>query len=113
MATDELSEHAVEGSTYPIFLSFPDEVGNPAVPNTITWSLYKERGEVVNNRLNVTEPSALEVPIVLYGDDLALQRGKSPWRTLVVKAIYDSNLGNNLPLHGSVRFKIINLTGES
>lgn len=112
MATGTLSEVAEEGGTYPVFLTFPDEVGNSVVPNTCTWSLYKERGTVVNGRLNVTETPSLEVPVVLYGDDLLLERGKSPWRTLVVKATYDSNLGNNLPLHGKVRFQISNLTGE-
>jgi len=112
MATCNSEIVVSENSTVIFFLTFPDEEGNNAVPNTITWSLYKEAGQVVNGRLDVEEPFALEVPVVLQGADLALERGKSPWRTLVVKATIDTTLGVNLPLTSSIRFRITNLQGE-
>lgn len=107
-----LETHAKEESTYVITANFTDEEGDAVVPKTITWTLSNTAGVVINNREDesIVTPAA-ELDIALSGDDLQILPGEANQgvRTLTVKATYDSDLGNDLPLNGSVRFIVDNL----
>ena len=106
-----LRELAEEQSTYPVLVRCEDESGNPVVPNEITWSLMKLDGEIVNERDGVALTPSFEMTIMLTGDDLAVEDGETRKRTILVEGTYDSNLGNDLPIRDSVRFRIKDLKG--
>ncbi len=102
-----------EGTTAAFDVSFTDEDDAAVTPNSITWSLFDDRGTVINNREDV----AVAVPdstitIVLYGDDLkrtsTTDRGI---RRLTVYADYDSSLGNDLPITAEHEFRVADFTG--
>ena len=106
-----LDELAEERSTYPIVVSFFDEADQPMAPNVLYWSLYKGRDKLVNNRYQVGITPASSVEIVLSGDDLALVRGETRQRTLLIEGTYDSDAGLGLPIRDAVRFTIKDLKG--
>jgi len=81
-----------QGGTGVLDVSFHDENGTPIVPNSVTWSLYA-RGQIVNEREEVSIAAQQSVEIVLSGDDLV-----GGWQWLEVKARYDSSAGSDLPL---------------
>jgi len=105
----ELDGKAVEKSTYVITLSFKDESGSAVTPNSANWTLTDGAGAVINNRENVVITPAESVDIVLRGADLALSENDNGMRLLTVEALYNSSLGNDLPLKDSVKFYIVNL----
>jgi hypothetical protein len=106
--TTEL-EYVVDQSTKIVPISFQDEEGDSITPiaDTVTWSLYNESGAIVNEREDEEETSAETVNIVLSGNDLKISDGAR--RILVVKARYNSTLGDNLPLVDMASFSIKNL----
>lgn len=106
-----LDELAEERSTYSIVAEFSDEAGNPMAPNVLYWSLYKGRDVVVNNRYQIGITPAASVEIVLSGADLALVRGETRNRVLIIEGTYDSDVGLGLPLKDAVRFTIKDLKG--
>lgn len=109
---DTLGTYAAEESTYVVTVSYTDEDGAAVTPNTVTWTLKDEDGNVVNSRLNVSIATpGTSNDIVLYGDDLAILKGKSlEKRILSIDADYDSAAGSGLPLHGEVAFFVQNLS---
>lgn len=113
MAT-EITENAIEESTYVFTVTFTDEDDNAVIPNTITWSLTDNGGTAINSRTDVSvSVPAAAIEITLSGDDLAIQAAEVNSRTvrrrLIVEATYDSDLGSDLPLNGVAVFKIENL----
>jgi len=103
---------AEEQGTYIINLSFLDEDDLPVTPTSIKWTLTTVGGEVVNSRSDVSIAiPASSVDVVLSGSDLQLLSHKESfsWRIFTVKAVYNSSLGNGLPLNGAVKFRIRNL----
>lgn len=107
-----LTEHAIEQSSYIITATFTDEGGNSVVPATIEWTLSTAAGVVVNSRENVAVAvPASETEILLSGDDLKILSGEvnQAVRLFTVIATYDSALGLDLPLKGSIRFIVDNL----
>jgi hypothetical protein len=105
-----LKLNAKDGSTYIVSYAFTDENGDGVVPDTIKWSLYNERDEIVNGREDVVIiPSAPSGYIVLQGDDLLFSNGRK--RTIVMKATYTGRLGFGLPLNDSATFYIDDLPG--
>lgn len=105
----KLNKEAVEGSTYPITVSFTDEDGDPAVPNAgLAWTLTDVNGAVVNGRDAVTIAPAASVTIVLSGDDLAVApiAGGKVTRLLAISGTYDSDLGSGLPIQDEVEFTV-------
>ncbi len=114
----ELSERAVEGSTFGIKVEFTakadpsDLVGTPFTPNSgLTWSLVDRHGNAVNGKTDQPLTSAESVVIALTGDDLALVGGPTD-RFVIVKGTYNGVLGNNMKLIDEVSFQIQNLVGE-
>jgi predicted NAD/FAD-dependent oxidoreductase len=107
-----LTKHAKEKSTYIITASFTDEEDDSVVPVTIDWTLSTAKGTVVNSRSDVAiAVPAAEVEILLSGDDLQILSDEvnQAVRLFTVNATYDSVLGTDLPLKGSIRFIIDNL----
>ena len=105
----KLSTLAKEESTYIITAFFKDENNNNVIPKTILWSLSDINGNIINGKEDIIiSEMNYSIDIVLYGDDLVLPDENDPWRLLLIKATYDSSLGNDLPLNSEARFKIIN-----
>jgi hypothetical protein len=109
-----LTDAANEQSTYMVDCVFTDEDGDPVTPNEITWTLTRTSGVVVNSRnaVPVATPAS-EITIILFGDDLKIFDGDSSpaKRKLLVEALYNSDLGNDLPLRDEATIEITRLVG--
>lgn len=110
MAITILKKPAAEQGLYIVPVAFYDEAGALVVPRDITWSLLVGQ-TICNGRNNVPIPADSQINIALSGADLAITKGKSRLRRLLVLARYDSDLGTNLPLNAECRFTIANLVG--
>ena len=104
---------AREESSFMITINFTDRNGQPVTPKTGTWTLTDENGTIINSR-DAEDISGLDtsVEIVLSGNDLAISAdftGVSEKRIFTVKATYDSDLANDLPLNESLIFYVDNL----
>lgn len=102
----------LERSTLALVASFHDEADELITPSAIVWSLTDGDGNVLNERdeLPVT-PTANTITIVLSGDDLAMPAGDDGRRQVVIRAVYDGNLGDDLPITGLIEFTIRNVPG--
>jgi len=106
-----LSTKAVEQSTFVVSATFTDENGDSVVPNTLQWSLVDRKGNVVNDRkdVSVSSPSSTE-DIVLSSADLKIDKDREQVsRWVVFEGTYDSTLGSDLPLKDQVEFTVVNL----
>ncbi|HUW12750.1 MAG TPA: hypothetical protein VM537_23690 [Anaerolineae bacterium] len=94
-----LTTWATEDSTYLVIASFTDESESAVVPNSITWSLADKDGTTINARsaVAVAVPAA-SINILLSGDDLEAAGSEATSLLLTVNAVYDSDLGEDLPL---------------
>ena len=108
-----ITERAKEQSTFVFTVSFADEEGDAVVPNEINWTLTDKDGTVINAReeVEILTPAA-EIDIVLSGDDLQILsaevgRGMVK-RRLIIRAEYDSTLGDDLPVKNVAAFTIQN-----
>jgi len=110
--TTALTTTAEEESTYVITAAFEDEDGDAVTPDSITWSLTDNDGSIINGRedVSIAVPAASN-DIVLSGDDLAIQSSESGTarRWLILEAVYDSDIGANLPLKDDAVFVITDL----
>jgi hypothetical protein len=106
-----ISTKANEESTFALDATFYDEDDLEITPNTVTWTLTDTAGTVINNRTAQSITADTTVTIVLKGDDLALQTGEvgSAKRILTIEAVYDSNIGSNLPLKEAAHFRVVDL----
>lgn len=107
-----LDSYAVEQSTFAIVATFTDEADDALTPDSITWSLCNEAGKIINSLQDeaiVTPASA--VTIVLSGNDLQIldENNNFEIRYLEISAVYDSDIGSDLPLKDSAQFKVLNL----
>ena len=107
----QLTEYAVEQSTFAVQCVFTDENGDAVTPDSITWSLVDDSGAAINELTDQSETPGSTITIVLSGDDLQLlaQANDSEIRYLEISAVYDSDIGNNLPLKDRAEFKVINM----
>ena len=106
-----LRELAEEQSTYPVLVRCEDEQGSAVVPNEAFWSLMKLDGEIVNGRDRIPLTPSFEMTVLMTGDDLAVEDGETRKRTLLIEGTYDSDMGNDLPIRDSARFRIKDLKG--
>lgn len=102
MAT-ELTEHAIESSTYVVGAAFYDEDGDLVVPVSIQWSLEDMDGNAVNSRTDVVvDPPDSTIDILLSGNDIPGQVGgeliTGGYLYLTIEATYNSTLGSGLPI---------------
>ena len=110
MSSQRSTPEAVERSTYVIELTYKDEDGVAVAPSTLTWSLTRPDGSVINNRDAVTLTPASTVAIVLTGADLALGSGiDNGDRHLLIEGTYNSTYGSGLALRDEYVFSIRNL----
>lgn len=106
-----LELQAAEEGTYVVTAAFTDEDGDAATPTSITWSLFDDRGEVINSRSNVAVATpASSVNIVLTGDDLSIG-SNGAYRQIVLSWVYDSDLGSDLVGRQVATFEIENIFG--
>lgn len=106
-----LAVHAKEKSSCVITVNFFDENKEPVVPNEVLWTWTDTEGTVVNSREDESVTPDESVDIMLWGDDLKILSGEANQgvRVFTVKATYDSDLGLNRPLNGSVVLIVDNL----
>ncbi len=109
MPTTITSVRANEKGTLIVSSSFTDEDGTAVIPETLTWTISKTDGTIVNARQDVAASAAETVKIVLSGDDLQIFPGDNLQRVLTLKATYNSTLGTGLPLNDEVYFSIEDL----
>lgn len=107
----EITTKANEGSTFIVTAAFTDEDDAAVVPDSITWTLTDDVGDVVNSRsaVSVATPAA-SIDIVLSGADLTVSSERRR-RFLAIEAVYDSDAGNNLPLVEELTFLIDDYSG--
>lgn len=111
MRTKELEKIADEESNYTIKITFKDEEGNIVLPTAINWWLTRLDGVAVNEREAVSATPASPWYITLSGNDLRIFDETSDFekRYFLVKAIYDSSYGTDLPLNTAIIFTVRNL----
>jgi hypothetical protein len=98
---------AREKGTFTIPVSFTDEDDAAVIPDSITWSLSRTDGSIVNSREDVAVASpAASVNITLSGNDLAILTDSDIDRIFTVKIVYDSDIGDNLPQNDQDTFTI-------
>lgn len=100
----KLNEVAVDESTYLIKVSFYDVNDQPVSPVSVLWSLKDRDGNIINNRDNVSVSPEPEINILLTGDDI--DYADTAFRRLHIDAVYNSDLGSNLPLRDCCNFNI-------
>jgi len=108
----QLTEYAVEKSTFAVQAAFLDDAGAAVTPDSITWTLCDPDGNIINSRSAVViAVPAATVTIVLSDADLQLLSANNDWeiRYLEISAVYDSDIGSNLPLKDRAEFKVLNL----
>ena len=104
-----------EKSSGVITVAFEDEDGDAVIPTSILWTLTTVNGiTVINNREQVAiSVPAASVDILLKGDDLNFteteQTVKTINRRLTIEAVYDSDLGTDIPLRDNKLITIRNL----
>jgi hypothetical protein len=108
-----LSAKACEESTYAVAGSIVDEDDVALIPDTLTWSLYRLDGTVVNARSAIVLTPAATFTITLSGDDLSLFTEDSGVRRLTVEGTFTSSLGSGLPLKAESEFVVGDLVGVS
>lgn len=110
-----LSDMAAERSVYRVPVTVFDLDGNAVVPNSLTWTLTDNAGNVINNRAAVSVPSpGSPENIILSGGDLDVSETASKVeRVLLIEAVYTEGGNNNTPYNHEYRFVIRNLVGVS
>ena len=101
----------LERSTVAAVASFRDEAGELITPSVIKWTLTDGDGNVINGRSSIDIFPANTVNIVLSGDDLAMTAGDDGQRQVVIRAVYDGTLGDDLPIVGLIEFTVRNVPG--
>ena len=87
--------------------------GAPLTPNSLTWTLTDDLGNVINSRKDVPLPAAASVVVVLSGADLAqLEPVDSFLRILTVNGKYTSVDGVDLTLAAQYVFGLNELVGS-
>lgn len=104
--TASLSTEVLEGGTIGVVVSFEDDNGDPAVPNTLTYTLRDAYEEIINSKDKETLTPDTSVTVPLYGDDIPA--GKVYF---IIEGDYDSDLGSGLPLKGYATLNILRLPG--
>lgn len=104
---------ADEESSLCVTLKVYDENGTQVVPEELYWALVDGTGAVVNDRsAEEVETPALENPIFLTGDDLALPEGVRSMRELVAVGTYLSpTTGEPARWTGALQFFIEPIIG--
>jgi len=104
-----------EESSGSIVVEFEDRDGDDVIPTSIKWTLTTTDGvTIINEREQEdVETPAASIEILLSGDDLALLTAEVSDRTvarkLTIEAVYDSDLGDDLPLNSEKSFSVRNL----
>ena len=101
----ELSVTPAQGGAAKATISFTDENGAAKTPTSVKWTLSSTTGAIINGRSFVTLTPAASISWLLSGADLRIG-GHGPERILTIDALYDSTLGNDVPLRAQASFTI-------
>jgi hypothetical protein len=83
------------------------DAGESFVPKTLSWTLSKTDGSIVNEREDIeVETPASTVTIGLSDLDLVLPAAYDLLRIFTLSGTYDSVLGSDLPIVDEVAFEI-------
>ena len=108
--TIKLKKRATEESTFSIVVSFLDEDEEALAPNSVNWTLTTLDGTVINDRLSQSETAASSITVTMGGEDLKLLTTEAGMeyvkRLVTIRALYDSDVGNNLNLVDDIEFEI-------
>jgi hypothetical protein len=107
---------AVRRGTIVLNCAFVDQDGAALenAPSSVSWTLKDTYGNTINGRsLQPIEPPAVNVRVILSGDDLDFvgldeMKLSKVQRIIQFNAVYDSDLGSALPLVDYATFNIIN-----
>jgi hypothetical protein len=108
---------ATEGGSVFVTAEFTDRNESDVVPNSITWSLTDEDGDIINSRedIAIVTPAA-SVTIEISGDDLPWE-GNYPselyYLYVLFKAVYDEADATDVPQNQEKRIAVSNLRGVS
>ena len=99
---------AKEKGTFTVPVTFKDEAAAAETPTTITWTLSRTTGEVVNSRSAVSVTAGSAITVTMSGDDLAVlsDDNEVPTRVLTIEITYDSTYGNALPQKNQDTFTV-------
>lgn len=93
MAITELTPNADDQSTYYVACAFKDETGAAVTPTSATYSVYDLKGNLINNRNDVSmSPAASTENIILQPADLKHSEGDT--RLILVKYTYTNSDGS-------------------
>ena len=100
-----------EGGTVFVTAAFFDEEGAAVAPHTLTWTLTDPRGNVINDReeVSVDVPEETET-VILTGDDLTLKHDSDDYVVLQFRGLYDSDYASDLVIIEEVEIPVINIT---
>lgn len=105
---------SIERSTVAVAAAFFDEEDVAITPKSIVWTLTDGAGVVVNSREDVSVAPANSIVVVLSGDDCAMQsEGDDGRRQVIISAVYDGDLGDDLDIVGVFEFTIRNISGKA
>lgn len=101
----ELSVTPAQGGAAKATISFTDENGDAVTPTSVKWTLSDPNGAIINSRSMVTLTPAASISWLMSGADLRIG-GYGPERILTIDALYNSTLGNDVPLRAQASFTI-------
>jgi hypothetical protein len=88
-------------------------VGSTVItPDSVTWSLYDEDGEIVNSREDEDATPGETTYITLSGSDLPATSDDVLYLTLKVVAVIDTDYGNDLPTPEELTFPVLPLQND-
>jgi hypothetical protein len=98
-----------EESTGTFKITFRDTTGALVTPTAVNWDLTALDGTVI--AYNQSETPANPQYITISGSNTRILQGEESFgqRLLTVRAVYNSDRGNNLPNNKQYRFKVRNL----
>ena len=98
-----------EESTGVFKTTFRDTAGNLVTPTSVNWDLTALDGTVI--AYNQSETPANPLYITISGSNTRILEGEASFgeRLLTIRAVYNSDRGNNLPNNKQYRFRVRNL----
>lgn len=98
-----------EESTAVFKVTFRDTAGDLVTPTSISWDLTAVDGSVIAYNQSISPANPLYLTI--SGANTRILQGEESYgeRLLTIRAVYNSDRGNNLPNNKQYRFKVRNL----
>lgn len=94
--------------------NYKDANDSAVTPTSASWSLYNDRGAIVNSRLNVSiaTPTSAD-KILLQGADVTSTTGKNEGRKLVITFTFTDDDGDTVTQVDYVWIQVVNPQTDS